>query len=199
MGSLVLFHHILPEHKNITLRNLNSGDEQTLKLIFEQHYQPLVNFAKSYLFDLAEAEDVVQQTFIKFWEKADTMVIERTIQDYLFTAVKNQCLNRLASIKVSDKHKILYLEAHMMAIKSGNTINEELESKIVAAINQLPLQVRKIIELKYTEDKKISEIAEILNVSKNTVKTQLQRGKAKLKASISFGTVAFAFLISQLF
>lgn len=187
------------EHENIALKNLQNGDERTLRLIFEQHYAPLVNFAKSYLFNLAEAEDVVQHTFIKLWEKADTLTIEKSVKDYLYIAVRNQCLNRLESIKVRDKHKLLYVEANLLAAKSGNKVNESLETKIVNAINTLPAQIRKIIELKYTENKKISEIAEILDVSKNTVKTQLQRGKAKLKQAVTMTSTTLSIIFTIFF
>lgn len=171
--------------RNIVIRNLRKGDENSFSVVFEEFYKPLVKFANRYIQDFPESEDLVQGVFIKIWEKCETLSIESSIDAYLFTTVKNCCLNRLKSLKIEDKHNLIMLEGLLEYYKDHERIDLNLEEHLRDAIESLPPKIREVILLKYSDNKKISEISKSMNISENTVKTQLQRGKSKLKSSIS--------------
>ncbi|MDN5202428.1 RNA polymerase sigma-70 factor [Fulvivirgaceae bacterium BMA10] len=184
--------------KNIALEKLRRGDEASFKSLFDEFYLPLVKFANSYLFNWHEAEDVVQSVFIKIWEKANVLTIEKSFDAYLYMAVKNNCLNRLESIQIKDKYNILFVEALAKGSEENQKINVSQEEELRKAIKKLPPQIRKIIKLKYTQNKKISDISKILNISENSVKTQLRRGKSKLKMSLEVSLKTLALVAAHL-
>ncbi|MEP1095353.1 MAG: RNA polymerase sigma-70 factor [Cyclobacteriaceae bacterium] len=186
--------------RNIVIRNLRKGDENSFSIVFEEFHKPLVKFANSYLYDLAESQDLVQGVFVKIWEKCETLTIDGSIDAYLFTTVKNCCLNRLKSLQIEDKHNLLMLEGMLNYYKEHQRIDLNLEEHLRDAIQKLPDKIKEVILLKYSDNKKISEISAAMNISENTVKTQLQRGKSKLKEAISTiqNVVVFFLLTNQM-
>lgn len=182
--------------RNIVIRNLKKGDEASFRAVFNEFYVPLVHFANTYLLDRDEAEDVVQGVFIGVWEKSDQLRIDVSIDAYLFTSVRNRCLNRLKKLRIKDQNDLLFIEGLINYQPQNERVNVHLEEKLKEAIQKLPEQTRKVIQLKYSQDKKISEISELLNVSENTVKTQLQRGKAKLRMEMGVSNSVLLLLLS---
>ena len=89
----------------------------------------------------------------------------------------------MRELQIKDKHRILYLEARLndddpewIDVKSIQLIKE--------SIDNLPPQMAEVFKLKYLHGKKYKEIAELNNISENTVKTQLKRAKRKLRAQL---------------
>ena len=83
-------HYILAEQDDLIWHNIQKGDEQALKCLFEAHYESLAKFAKSYLFDTEQSRDLVQTVFVKVWENANNISIHSGIKNYLIRAVRNQ-------------------------------------------------------------------------------------------------------------
>ncbi|MCX8491532.1 MAG: sigma-70 family RNA polymerase sigma factor [Cyclobacteriaceae bacterium] len=155
--------------------------ELQFKGIFDKHFSGLVRFANRYVLNRTLAEDIVQGIFIELWEKRATIfLIDNSPQVYLFTAVKNRCLNEIRNQHVKDANTLRYSWAILVARDNNHEpmINED---KLINAIKQLPPIVRQTINLRYFEEKSIHEISSILSVSKNTVKTNLKRAKSKLR------------------
>jgi RNA polymerase sigma-70 factor (family 1) len=149
--------------------------------LFSNYYPQLVRFAEGYIFDKQACEDIVQNLFINFWENAEKINLDSSVKAYFFQSVKNRCLNHLRDLQIHDRHNLLYLEALMNQENYEEIQDPEVIIHINAAISQLPEQMASIFKLKYLECKKIREIAEINQISENTVKTQLQRAKDKLR------------------
>ena len=149
--------------------------------LFSSYYPQLVRFAEGYLFDKQECEDIVQNLFIYFWENAQKLTLSHSIKAYLFQSVRNRCLNHLRDLHILDRHNLLYLEAVLNQTDYAELNDPEIIVQINEAIGKLPEQMAGIFKLKYLESKKIREIAEINHISENTVKTQLQRAKDKLR------------------
>jgi len=174
----------LQSEENIVLKNLINGDEASLKLIFNKYYRLLVVFADSFLFDLDKADDIVQSVFIKIWQNAQSISMKGSFRSYLFTAVKNKCLNELRHQKVRDKYRLRYLQATLNSLEYGYDEDETIINDLQQAIDRLPEQIRQIIRLRYWDKKGIMDIAEKLKISKNTVKTQIRRGKSRLRVTL---------------
>ena len=170
--------------QNIVVQKIKNGDESYFRLVFNDYYKPLVKFAVSYLNSRNDAEDVVQSVFIQLWEKADQLESIESFDAYLFKCVKNQCLNRLKKLKVEDQYHLLMAEGLLNAQVDDGRMSPALQNRLQEAIEQLPEGIRKIIQLKYIENLKITEISEFLKISENTVKTQLKRGKQKLREGL---------------
>ncbi|MCS5490623.1 RNA polymerase sigma-70 factor [Algoriphagus limi] len=167
--------------QNIDQEIFNSiklGDEKVLEMLFHEYYQPLCQYAFSILNDREEAEEVVQNSFVRIWEKRKDISIQTSAKAYLYRVVRNSCLNEIKHQKVKIQHQEwskmdsdrLELASDTMAIRG------ELEQKIKEAMQKLPEQCRLIFSLSRFEELKYKEIADQLNISIKTVENQM--GKA---------------------
>jgi len=165
----------------ILFNEIKRHNLKVYETLFNDYYPKLVRFAEGYLFDKQVCEDIVQNLFVYFWENAPSISIEQSIKAYFFQSVKNRCLNHLRDLQIHDRHNLLYLEA----IVNQSGYEEQEDAEIVQQINEalakLPQGMAEIFKLKYIEGKKLQEIARINQVTENTVKTQLQRAKDKLR------------------
>lgn len=147
-------------------------------MLFRTYYEPLCNYAYSFLRDKEDAEEVVQSTFLLVWEKRETLEIRTSLKSYLYAMVRNACLNVLKHQKIRQRHEE---EETALAERSRDAIahtvaGNELEQRIQEAVEQLPEQCRMVFKLSRFEELKYSEIAEQLNISVKTVENHM--GKA---------------------
>lgn len=169
-------------HVDDTRRDRNSEhDSDRFKLLFDTHYRKLVIFANSFVLNLAAAEDIIQTVFVEIWQNGAWKSESISIKSYLYTAVKNRCLNEIRNVNVKDAHNLQYVQAMLDVWEDGEREDDDLMTELRKCIELLPAQVRRIIELRYFEGKSVSETASILRVSPNTIKTQIKRGRANLK------------------
>ena len=73
------------------LVTLQAGDITAFEMIFKTYYQPLCNYAYSFVHDRDEAEEIVQATFLSVWEKKDNLTIHTGVKPYLYAMVRNAC------------------------------------------------------------------------------------------------------------
>ncbi|MET7030313.1 RNA polymerase sigma-70 factor [Sediminicola luteus] len=172
-----------------TFTEIQKHNKFVFKKLFESLYEDLVFFANGYLFDVSASEDIVQETFIQLWEKAETITIKNSLKAYLYSMVRNRCLNYLKTIKITDSSNILDFQAIIVSdYDLDDYTNEDKEiiySQILKIIETLPAKMQTIVKLRFMNNYKYSEIAEEMNVSVNTVKTQLKRAKIKISSLIS--------------
>ena len=161
---------------------LANNDKNSFRNIFSEYYQPLCHLSKHYLEDEDEAKGVVQEAFVKLWELRQKLNPESNIRNFLFTLVKNNCLNILKRRQILLKHheKIRWIEMHYQyesLSRMGDNYLEfnELREKIDLAIRNLPDHCRIVFEMSRFEDLKNREIAEKLGVSQKTVEAHLTK------------------------
>jgi len=165
----------------ILLGEIKSRNRKVFEALFYEYYPHLIRYAEGFVFDKQACEDIVQNLFIYFWENTHHIEITHSLKSYFYQSVKNRCLNYIRDVHVQDKHKILYLEALLNEDDSPGWVDLEILNKIQEAIAQLPAQMGELFKQKYLYGRKLQEIAEINNISENTVKTQLQRAKEKMR------------------
>jgi RNA polymerase sigma-70 factor, ECF subfamily len=150
--------------------------------LFREHFKPLCGFAMKYVGDLEEAKNLVHEVFISVWEKFDTLPQDTHYRSYLYTSVRNRCLNHLR-----DRKKLMTLEnvaEHKIAEENTAMEIAELEKEIEYAINSLPEKCRQIFELSRHEGLKYQEIAEKLEISIKTVEAQMSKALAVLRTHL---------------
>jgi RNA polymerase sigma-70 factor (ECF subfamily) len=165
----------------ILFNEIKKRNAEVFESLFCEYYLSLVKYAESFVFDRQVCEDIVQNLFIYFWERSDWITIEQSVKAYFYQSVKNRCLNHLRDMHIRDKHKLLYLESMISNYDSVDWGDLDLVVHIEKAIEKLPPRMASLFRLKYLENKKYHEIAIQENVSENTVKTQIQRAKEKLR------------------
>ena len=107
-----------------------------------------------------------------------------SLKAYLFTSLRNRCLNALRDRKIVDSCNDKLLEAQLFAGIKDIEINETVEMRLQNALNTLPDKCREIILLKIVEGKKNKEIANQLGLAETTVKTQVQRAYRILREQL---------------
>lgn len=154
------------------VRHISLNEFETL---FKRHYAELCAFANKYLEDLEAAEEIVQDLFVRFWENSEKQEVPAALRSYLFTAVKNACLNQLKHLKIKEQYK-LHNERELNASQASADSEfdaSELDLRIKQAIEELPEGRRKIFILSRYEGLKYHEIAEKLQLSVKTVENQM--------------------------
>ena len=166
----------VPVDQQIT--TLKAGDVTAFEMVFRTFYQPLCNYAYTFVQDRDAAEEIVQTTFLNVWEKGDGLVIHTAIKPYLYAMVRNACLNMIKHEKIKQQHADLELAVADRSAESvaHAVMASELEEKISLAMNKLPQQCRVVFRLSRFEELKYSEIAAQLDISIKTVENQM--GKA---------------------
>jgi RNA polymerase sigma-70 factor, ECF subfamily len=157
---------------------LASGNITAFEMYFKSYYQPLCNYAFTFLRDKEEAEEIVQTAFVSVWEKRTSLNIHSSSKSYMYAMVRNACLNILKHEKIKQKYAGEELALSKPGYEAVNdTIDSaELESRILLAIEKLPEQCRLVFKLSRFEELKYSEIAEQLHLSVKTVENHM--GKA---------------------
>lgn len=167
------------------LERIKKKDFEAFEQLFKEFNRPLTLFAQQYVFDFQIGEDIVQENFINFWENIHKIEIKTSLKAYFYQSVRNRCCNYLRDLKIYDKHKLQYIESLLATNDPDIFTDSEIHKTLDNAIELLPREMSKIIRLKYLEKMKVIEVSNLLQISENTVKTQLSRGKQKLKVLLN--------------
>lgn len=160
------------------LAALQNGSKAAFEMLFKTYYRPLCTYANTFLHDRDEAEEIVQNAFITFWDRRQSTEIEKSVKSYLYRMVRNSCLNTLRHEKVKREHASEQLKTTVDAHDpvSQSLASDELEQRIQTAMQSLPEQCRLVFQLSRFEELKYQEIAGQLNISVKTVENHM--GKA---------------------
>ncbi len=169
---------------NLIIEEIQKGNQKVFYNFYNKNYKNLVVYANGYLFDQQASEDIVQDVFIFIWENADKIKINKSLKGYVGTMVRNKCLNYLKSIKVTDSYDYLEFNINLITEHVFDSVIDEdrkiVYHQILKIVDTLPERMQQIVKLKFLHGYKYSEIAEDLNISINTVKTQLKRAKLRI-------------------
>ena len=141
----------------------------------------MYRFAKRFVMSSDEAEDVVQDLMIKFWQKKEELSQFGNIKSYALKSVKNECLNRLKHHDV----KLGFADLQLHRSELYNMDVNNLKEHIIGFINKLPEKQKMVIHSKDVEEYDVSEISEVLEMEENTVRVNLMRARQKVKEQIS--------------
>jgi RNA polymerase sigma-70 factor (family 1) len=176
--------------EHILLRKFAAGEQTAFQFIFKQHYSALCYFAFTIVADEQEAEDLVQETFSKLWDKRADFQSATNIKAFLFIATKNACLNFLKSrqrLHIKEKEFSYLQEEQVTADMTGfdPVLTEtEIIQQLYEEIELLPTQCRRIFKMSYLEGRKNEDIANALEISYNTVRAQKLRALKLIRSSL---------------
>ena len=168
--------------------------------IFLKYHQPLFLYTLKFIEDENEALDLVQDVFLSVWEHGQPLKVDEQTKAYLFTSIKNSCLNYIKHQKIVRKfehHAALELkETEASFYQSGerSLIEKEAFQNIDKAINSLTDIYKEVIILSRFDGLKNKEIAARLNIPVRTVETRIFRAISMLKKNISIRSLVLIFL-----
>jgi RNA polymerase sigma-70 factor, ECF subfamily len=156
-------------------QHIKENNSNALKELFFRFNKNLCYFVFSYVKDSLASEDIVSDIFIDFWEKRDRIVITGKVKMYLYTAARNKALNykRDNSIQFENLDAADRLTLKMNDNPENKLNYEELKKILDGLVDTLPEKRRLIFQMRRFDGMTHDEIAEILNISKNTVKNQM--------------------------
>jgi len=143
--------------------------------IFKTHHAHCLAFAAQYTGSRYEAEEVVQQVFLRLWEKRETIDIAGAVRSYLFAAIRNTAISNWRKETVRQEKEQVAGDLHA----AGGQVQSpawELERMYQRALEVLPDRCREVFILSRQQQLKYAEIAEVMNISVKTVENQM--GKA---------------------
>ena len=166
---------------NVTVKNIRKGNKEAFKQVFDTYFNALCSFGNKYISDRSAVEDMVQDVFISFWEKRQDFDDINAVKAFLYTSVRNKCLNLLKHQLVIQKNeKDLIRELESEQFFANHIIEEEVFNQLATEIRKLPKSAQEIMLLALNGLTN-PEIADELNISVNTVKTQKKIAYSKLK------------------
>jgi RNA polymerase sigma-70 factor (ECF subfamily) len=170
----------------LLIKQLNNGSEKAFDQIYRIFSPRVFSFALSLLQDKQEAEEIVQDVFIKIWNKREELSLSGSFESYLLTISKNIVLN---TIRKADyhrgylKHKQNYPEPAPQLEEEINC--RELETIYQKAIEKLSPRKREIFILNQRHSFSYDEIAQKLDISVKTVRNQMDSAYTEIKQLIS--------------
>ncbi len=166
------------------LSAMKRGEHEAFRLLYERHWERLYEQALCKLGSGADAADMIQDLFIKIWEKRAELEINTSLEAYLFIALKNRVINFY-------KRKFTYqqsLQSAASANNSGNYIQQDLAYRETAGIiadetQQMPVRMRAVFQLRL-EGHTAQDIGERLSISEQTVRNQISHALKKLRGRL---------------
>lgn len=154
-----------------------------LELLFKAYYNNLVLWADSFLHDIQQSEDLVQELLITLWTKKEAISFTpETLSVFLFKSVKNNCLKKIGK---KDVFRIpVRLEDIVLYFEEYQNKKEQLLQLVQTAVEQLPPRSKEVMHAVFSEGLKYREVAEKLGVSVSTVKTLLGNAVKKIREQL---------------
>lgn len=157
-------------------------------MLYKSFYKALYSYARRLTGGEEQAKDIVQEVFFKTWKQRTKFETEVALRVYLYNAVRNESLNYIEHrhIEQDGKQALVMKMREMKTDENGELLlhKEEVYRMLFEAIDSLPQKQREIFLLSM-KGKKNSEIAQMMNISINTVKSQKKSGMEKLRSQLS--------------
>ena len=171
--------------KDLIVR-LKDGDQTAFELLFHFYYPGLVIYAAQFTADRCEAEEIVQNFFVRFWQKHQQILHGDSLKNYFFLSVKNSSLNYLKHKKIEERYlkELTDLSNQHLVYDPDLYVATELQEKIKNSINLLPEKCREIFVMSRIQGLKNDDIANELKLSKRTVETQISNALKVLRVEL---------------
>ncbi len=168
--------------EKILLTQIKYGNERAFKRLFYLYADRLFIWANKITQNSSAAEDIVQDFFVRYWEKREILIFEPSFAAYAYRSIYNASLNF-----IRDNERFIHGYEITIDLIDENVEDEdlqELQRLLLKAIDELPDRCKKIFVMATLEKKKYTEVADLLGISVNTVKVQVSKAYRLLKEKI---------------
>ncbi len=163
----------------------SKNTRQTFEKMFRQFQPMLVRYASTMLYSREDALEVVQEVFVKIWQKRDELEFGEQLKAYLFRAVRNQALNRINRNRLDtvslDERMVMLAEENEGEIEEGK---RQKLAQVYREMDKLPPNCKEIFVMSRLEGLSHKEIAAILDISTKTVENQIGIALRKIRKGV---------------
>ncbi|MBL7735824.1 MAG: RNA polymerase sigma-70 factor [Chitinophagaceae bacterium] len=173
----------------------SSGDQHAFMRLYRLYFSSLLQFAVSFLRSRPVSEEIVSDVFLHLWQKRASLGSIHNLTVYLYTCIRNHCLNHLAKQK---REHIYWFDEESFSIPSEGLdpeqlfITLELAKEIDAVVRRLPPKCRMIFKLIREDGLKYREAAKVLDISVKTVEAQMGIAVKRIHEAIRPDIKAYA-------
>lgn len=181
------------------LTDLRLGDLKAFREIYELYKLKVTRLAYRYCLDKADAEEVLQDVFMKLWNNKEKINASQNFDNYLFTIAKNTVLDKIKSYKLEKENLSKYF-AHHKTVATDQTeqhiLHHELQQLLAEVLIELPPKRRRIFEMNRLEGYTYQQITEALQISSGTVEKQMSKALKVVKKKLTgYKLLAIAMII----
>jgi len=172
--------------EQLLIKKLKSGDPDAFSNIFSAYYKDLVMFAYSFTKEFSNAEEIVQETFVKLWKDHEKLDVKVSLKSILLKSVQNRFIDWQRHNKIVNNHSSYVLEnSPLFDFETDNyVLISELEESIEKAIANLPEKLKEAYQMNRFGGLKYQEIAKKLNVSVRTVEVRISKALELLRKDL---------------
>lgn len=169
---------------------LYEGNPAAYEELFKHNFPRMLGYCSLFIQDKAQANDLVQECFVKLWEKRATIKISQSVESLLFVMLRNRCLNHLRDqklhscdkdINLLEENDLQYLYHLDFIGKEEKSLEEALLESIKEAVEKLPEKRKQVFISAKIEGKKNKEVAEELGISVKAVEKYLHQAKEQIR------------------
>ena len=166
------------------LSAVQRGDQKAFDTLFRRYYPMLCAYGHRFV-ELEDAEEIVEDSLLWIWENRETLVIESSLNSYLFKMVYRRALNKLAHIDATQRADTRFYEEMQEMLQDTDYYQiEELAKRIEDAVAALPESYREAFVMHRFRDMSYKEIAETLGVSPKTIDYRIQQALKHLRVDL---------------
>lgn len=177
------------------LQKLHDEDYSAIDDMYKLYYEDLCRYAARFFY--SEAEEIVQDVFLRLMEKRERLATLTRIKPFLYRSVLNACVNKNEHNKVQRKYQdeTVYLLKQVEIGDSEFKLDKTIDDHMKDSMDRLPPQAKKIFHFKYIDGLKYKEIAERLNISQKTVETHILRGLKVIRKYMKSKGIEYMWII----
>ena len=166
------------------LSAVQRGDQKAFDTLFRRYYPMLCAYGHRFV-ELEDAEEIVEDSLLWIWENRETLVIESSLNYYIFKMVYSRALNKLAHIDATQRADTRFYEDMQEMLQDTDYYQiEELAKRIEDAVAALPESYREAFVMHRFRDMSYKEIAETLGVSPKTIDYRIQQALKQLRVDL---------------
>ena len=192
---------MLPGEESALKERILLGDKSAFSIIFAYYYADLVMFACTFLKDKQEAEEVVQDMFIRLWENRQALFITTSLKSFLLKSVQNKCIDTIRHLKIMDKYQMLVRDNPLLFENDTENylLHSELENDLNKALRKFPEEISQVFIQSRFNGFTYHEIADQLKISVRTVEVRMGKALALLRDELKDYLITFLLMLGLIF
>ncbi len=165
------------------MKGFSIDTPEQFRQLYGRYYKVMMLYALKMTDDRDAAEDLVQNVFLALWESRETFHDEASVNSFLYLTIRRRIIDQVRHAKVEGKYKNYLLKGAgdmLTAEEDEEVFTNEVYRRLFEAINELPPRQRELFLL-YMQGKKNAEIAQVMNITEETIRVQKKRALKTLR------------------